>query len=57
MGAVDGHHRCVGGHAVRRPRCDAQVPNANPTVAAPGAEQTGVLGVPYHRLYGARVPA
>lgn len=57
MCAVDGHHRCVGGHAVRRPRCDAQVPNADPAVAAAGAEQTGVLWVPLHRFDGARVSA
>jgi hypothetical protein len=37
--------------------CDAQIPDPDPTVAAPSAEQTGMLWVPYHRLYRAGMSA
>jgi hypothetical protein len=37
--------------------CDAQIPYANPTIAAARTEQTGILWIPYHRLYGASVSA
>ena len=42
---------------MRRSLCNAQIPNANPTIAAPGTEQTGILWIPHHRLHGGGVPA
>jgi len=56
MRTIDRYHRFVGGHTVRSSRCNAQIPNANPTIAASSTEETVMPGIPHHRLDGARMP-
>ena len=57
MCTIDDGHRRVGSEALHRAPRDAQIPNADSAITPAGAEQTGMLWVPYYRFHGASVSA